>query len=256
MRERGVQSRRVEPGKIEPARRPAPPSRGGGNFWQALAIIALVAATAGWTTVAVLALRPTTAPAAATDSTDPNAGADVTDAPPPHDVPALEAQLPSKVNGAALEADSSTGDTLFGGDPWSDAMSAWLTSVSKGPSDLQYAEAADAASQLDLFVTVYRVPGISGTVLRDAIANAWKSGSTTTKVSQATIGGVEVTKVVLDESSTPTYLYVRGDLVYDVDTSDESIVSATIGALPGASGAPATSGSPAKSPAPAASPTK
>ena len=65
MRERGVQSRRVRPGQVEPHRRPGPPPQrpgGNGNFWQVLAIIALVAATAGWTTVAVLALRP--APAA------------------------------------------------------------------------------------------------------------------------------------------------------------------------------------------------
>ena len=60
MRERGVQSRRVRPGPVEPLRRPGPPPQrsGGGNFWQVLAIVALVAATAGWTTVAVLALRP------------------------------------------------------------------------------------------------------------------------------------------------------------------------------------------------------
>ena len=58
MRERGVQSTaggRVEPGPAGAGRAAAAT---GGNVWQVLAIVALIAATAGWTTVAVLALRP------------------------------------------------------------------------------------------------------------------------------------------------------------------------------------------------------
>ena len=58
MRERGVQSRRVRPGSVGPASRNGPPAPTRGNIWQAIAIVALIAATAGWTTVAVLALRP------------------------------------------------------------------------------------------------------------------------------------------------------------------------------------------------------
>ena len=57
MRERGVQSRRVRPGSVGPASRNGPPAPTRGNIWQAIAIVALIAATAGWTTVAVLALR-------------------------------------------------------------------------------------------------------------------------------------------------------------------------------------------------------
>ena len=41
MRERGVQSRRVRPGQVEPVRRPGPPpQRSSSNFWQVLAILA------------------------------------------------------------------------------------------------------------------------------------------------------------------------------------------------------------------------
>ena len=111
MRERGTQSRRVRDISVEPVRRPGPPPRGGTNFWQALAIVALIAATAGWTTVAVLALRGP-AGAAAVASEDPNASADASTAPdvPSHDVPALEAFLPTSVKGTALDAQSVTGD--------------------------------------------------------------------------------------------------------------------------------------------------
>ena len=56
MRERGVQSRRVRPGPVEPAQRTGGPPPSRANVWQVIAIIAIIAATAGWTTVAVLAL--------------------------------------------------------------------------------------------------------------------------------------------------------------------------------------------------------
>ncbi len=73
MRERGVQSRQVRESK-EQSRRPAPATTGV-NGWQVIAIIALLAATAGWTTVAVIALRDpgTSAVVTPTDSSDPGA---------------------------------------------------------------------------------------------------------------------------------------------------------------------------------------
>ena len=114
MRERGTQSRRVRPGPVEPHRRPGPaPQRPGGNsnFWQVLAIIALVAATAGWTTVAVLALRPAPsaqAEAPIDESFDPEASDD-TEVPPvadTHDAPELEALLPATLDGTALDGEA------------------------------------------------------------------------------------------------------------------------------------------------------
>ena len=108
MRERGTQSRRVRPGPVEPQRRPGPPpqrSGGNSNFWQVLAIVALVAATAGWTTVAVLALRPgpsAVAEAPVEESFDPEA-TDDTEVPPvadTHDAPELEALLPATLDRA------------------------------------------------------------------------------------------------------------------------------------------------------------
>ena len=70
MRERGVQSRRVRPGSVGPASRNGPPAPTRGNIWQVIAIVALIAATAGWTTVAVLALRPASGAAAQASPSD------------------------------------------------------------------------------------------------------------------------------------------------------------------------------------------
>ncbi len=130
MRERGTQSRRVRPGPVEPQRRPGPPpqrSAGNSNFWQVLAIVALVAATAGWTTVAVLALRPApsaVAEAPVGESFDPEA-TDDTEVPPvadTHDAPELEALLPATLSDANLVVQSWDGGGLLSNDPWSASM--------------------------------------------------------------------------------------------------------------------------------------
>ena len=99
MRERGAQSRRARPA-IEPPR-PTGLNRTGANAWQVVAIIALIAATAGWTTVAVIALHgPSPAAAIPSESTDPNIVEDPS-VPPDvaiHEVPELEALLPREVS--------------------------------------------------------------------------------------------------------------------------------------------------------------
>jgi hypothetical protein len=270
VRERGVQSRRVRPGQVEPVRRPGPPpQRSGGNFWQVLAIVALVAATAGWTTVAVLALRP--APSAEaqvpTDSFDPNA-TDDTEVPPvadTHDAPELESILPATLSGTTLQVQSWDGDGLLTDDPWSTSMTAFLTSVCKVAADLHVAQSYDPDQALDASIGVYHADGVQATALRDALIAAWKGDYPDMTVSQVTVGGKDVTKGDFGEDTITSYLYVDGDNVYDIESSDEAVATAALAALPapGGSPAPASSGSPAAiascvpasgSPEPAASP--
>ena len=119
VRERGVQSRRVRESQ-ESARRPAPTSSGA-NTWQIIAIIALLAATAGWTTVARhRAPRTGPAPAAVADPTDNADPADLEEEEAseepvviPHDAPELEAVLPTAVNGVTLATKSAAGEDLI-----------------------------------------------------------------------------------------------------------------------------------------------
>jgi len=263
VRERGVQSRRVKAGPVEPVRRSKPPKRSGVNFWQALAIVALIAATAGWTTVGVLALRPTGAAGAAgpADSADPNAAADASQPSdvPSHDVPDLEAYLPTTVNGATLDVQSVTGDDgLMQGDEWSAAMQTFLTAQSKQTSDLDYAFAADPTGNVDINIGVYRVNGVEGHPLHDALVQGWKGLSPTVKVSEITLGDKKVTKCDDGTDSPFSYLYVRDNLVYEIYTGDQSIATAALAALPvpGASGAsaPARSSAPSSSAVPSAAP--
>ena len=271
MRERGVQSRRVRPGPVEPHRRPGPPPPrpgGNGNFWQVLAIIALVAATAGWTTVAVLALRPGPSAVAEVpieeESFDPEA-TDDTEVPPvadTHDALELESLLPAALNETALQPQSWDGDGLLTDDPWSTSITSFLTAACKIPADLHVAQAYDPNQAIDAAVLVYKVDGVEATALRDALIAAWKGDFPEMTVSQVTVGGKDVTKGDFGEDTITSYLYVSGDVVYDIESSDESIATAALAALPDA-GAPSpaapaascvpASGSPAPEPSPSAS---
>ena len=270
MRERGVQSRRVRPGEVEPVRRPGPPpQRSGSNFWQVLAILALVAATAGWTTAALLALRPAASPEAAApvESFDPNASQDP-DVPPvadTHDAVAMESLLPTTLSGSAMLIQSWNGDGVLADDPWSASMTAFLTASCKLPADLHVAQSYDPNEALDASVGVYKVDGVGATALRDALIEAWKGDYPDMKVSQVTLGGKEITKGDFGADSPTSYLWIHGDEVYDIETSDETIATAALAGLPtaSASAAPVASGSsgaaascvPASgSPEPAASP--
>ena len=120
--ERPAPTRRVRPVAPERTRRPAPPtppSSGGSHFWQALAIIALIVATAGWTATGMLLLRGdnTGTGDIPTGSADVGAGPEDSSSPAPipisHDVPDLEVRLPTAVNGTTLGPMSWTGDHFF-----------------------------------------------------------------------------------------------------------------------------------------------
>ena len=52
------------------------------------------------------------------------------------------------------------------------------------------------------------------------------------KVSQVTLGGKDVTKGDFGADSTTSYLWIHGDAVYDIETSDEAIATAALAGLP------------------------
>ena len=270
--ERPAPTRRVRPVAPERARRPAPPpppSSGGSHFWQALAIIALIVATAGWTATGMLLLRGdnTGTGDIPTDSADVGVGPEDSSSPEPvpivHDVPDLEARLPTTVNAVTLGTMSWTGDHFFDENPWSTSMQAFLAGKGLTDPDLQIAQAVDPGmgtdpNALDLFVYTYRAKGISPTDLRDAIIAGWKADTPELVTSQVTIDGKPVIKGDFGTNYEASYWYVTEDLVYDIQTTDESLVAKAIEAIPkaGASSAPAPSGSgaaPSHSPSPAAS---
>lgn len=259
MRERGVQARRAREGDGAPRSRPP---GNGLRFWQVLAVVGLIAATAGWTTAAVIALRPAPtaepiAQASPPDETLPSDDPSLEPAVESHAVAELEALLPASVNGTSLTRESWTGDTILGDDSWSKSITTFLTGAGKAPSDLQASQSYDSTGTLDLSAGAFRAAGITGPVLRDAIIAAYKGDYPDLKVTTTTIGGLDVTSGDFGDGSVNSYWYVRGNVVFDIETSDPSIAKAALVALPkpGASGDSATPSSTAPgSPAPSAAP--
>ena len=257
MRERGVQSRQVRESK-EQSRRPAPATTGV-NGWQVIAIIALLAATAGWTTVAVIALRDpgTSAVVTPTDSNDPGASDEPSAVPvaDSHDAPELEAALPSSVDGVDLQLQSVTGDQLMGDDPWSTTVTAFLTSVAKTPPDLKWAQAYDPNDSLNGSFEAYQLADADPAKLKETLIAAWKTDYPDLKLSDITIGDQKVVRVDVnvEEQASSSFLFVRNGIVYNFTTDDQKLVASAIKALPapGASTRPPSSRSAAPSAAPA-----
>jgi len=258
VRERGVQSRRARSGGIEPGRQYAPPGPAHGNAWQVIAIVAIVAATAGWTIVGVLTLGGSSvAQASPTESFDPNATDEATEPPvaDTHDALELEAFLPLELNGAALQVQSWTGDSVLTDDSFSTSLTGSLTKAGKTPEDLRFAQAYDPTQALDGSVGVYRVDGVAATAVRDALIAAWKIDYPEMVVSTVTLDGKEVTKCDFGEETIASYFYVRDDLVFDIETTDQAIATAALAALPGPGATPSGLPSAAPSAAPPTSPT-
>ena len=269
MRERGAQSRDARTRRVDTAiRRPGPPpSPRQSNPWQVVAIVALIVAAAGWTSAAVLgsalASRPETAAIESPDESfdvEPSDDTEVEPVADTHDAPELEAMLPKELKGTALQIQSWTGELiLLENDTWSNTIRTYLTTAGKTPTDLRGATADDPNQVLQESLGVYRVVGAPGEGLRDALVSAWRVDYPDLKVSQVTLGGKSVTKLDFADDTIDSYIYLRGDLVYDIETTDDAVAIAALAALPApsASGAPAASGSAApasKAPAASASP--
>ncbi|MBI3749260.1 MAG: hypothetical protein HY262_10520 [Chloroflexi bacterium] len=261
MRERGVQYRRARDAEED---RPSRPPDSGLRFWQVLAVVGLIAATAGWTTAAVLALRPSPGPAVvaeASPSDEVLPSEDPSLAPPveSHSVADLEALLPADVNGTSLTRESWTGDTFLSDDSWSTSITSFLKTAGKTVADIQASQAYDATGTLDLSAGAFRVAGVGGIELRDAIIAAYKGDYPDLKLSRKTIGGLEVTNGDFGDGSVASYWYVRDNVVFDIETSDPAIAEAALASLPapgttGATPAPPSTAPGSAAPSEAASP--
>lgn len=250
MRERGPRTRRVQPGRTEAAQHGTPTSSGRANGWQIIAIIALIVATAGWTTAILLATRDTGTPIAAaspTESIEPEPSDDST-LPPvadTHDAPDLESRLPTELQGTTLQVQSWTGVGILSDDNFSTSVTAFLACVGKTPDDLRVAQAYDPDQAIDGSIGIYEVDGVAPEDVRDALLAAWKVDSPDMTVSTVKLGGHDVTRADFGEDTIDSWLIVRDGVVYDIETNDEQVAAAAIAALPAPGAAPSGSTRPA-----------
>jgi hypothetical protein len=262
VRERGVQSRRAR--AAESGTNPTGSSSGGGpGYWPIVAIIAVIVATAGWTTVGVMVMNSkpgdvASVPSASDEPIDEEESPPDDEAPVPesHTFPDLEALLPTEADGTKLTVQSFTGADVLVDDAWGTSVTQFLTSIGKTPTDLQAARAEDPDGVIDLdSIWAFRVAGVKPETLRDAIVNGWRVDFPDLTTSNATIEGKDVMKGSFGEDAIGSIWYIHDGIVYDIESYDEALATSILASLP-PSTAPATSpaASPAASSAASASP--
>ncbi len=145
-----------------------------------------------------------------------------------HVVPDLEARLPHTVKGTTLSVQSVDGTTALQNGATSQALAASLSRLGKAPADLQIAAAHDPSGTLPLIVFAFRVGGVSTADLGKAVIESWSAGASPAPTnSQLTIGGRKVTKVAFSQSP-PDYMWEGDGVVFDIETTDESLVSTVL----------------------------
>ncbi len=165
-------------------------------------------------------------------SDEPNPS-DLPSGSPSHLVPELEALLPKAIAGVIYSRQSTLGTSGLGSDPSSAALTASLAKLNKSPGDLQIAAAFDDSGGSDLQLFAFRVSGVKGATLGQAIVDSYvASGATGMTTAKKTISGKAVTQVMYNDGGADDYVYVDGDVVFDVATSDAASAIQALAALP------------------------
>ena len=152
---------------------------------------------------------------------------------PSHVSPELEALLPKQIAGVTYTRQSTLGTAGLGSDPSSEALVASLTKLHKTPADLEIAAAFDESGTTDLQLFAFRVSGVTGPALGQAIVDSYvAAGATGMTTAKKTISGKAVTQVMYNDGGADDYVYVHGDVVFDVATTDAASAIQALAALP------------------------
>jgi hypothetical protein len=239
---RATPSKRVRGSGLPPPRR-----RTTEQIGAALALL-IVGVIAGVVVVNVIqgaapaASATATAPGEATDpvETEP-IGSDV---PEESVVPAssvLEARMPATVNGVTLTVQSAVDATSLSSGPDGRALNAAVVHLGKLASDLEIAIAYDESGSIDLTILGFRVDGITGADMREAVLTAWLSAGTP-GVTTATLGwsGTAVTKVSYGDDGADEFVLIVNDSVFVLETADAAVAQSAAAALVSPGSVPAS----------------
>jgi hypothetical protein len=200
------------------------------------AMVQAISATPRPSSTAAAAGTPASSPAppaSIAPSASPGAspGASPSAAPVSHVAPDLEALLPHSVDGTALTSQSVSGTAALGTDATSQALIASLAKLGKTPADLEIAEAHDSTGTLQLRMFGFRVKGMPGSDLATAVVGSWMANTTQTPTrSDVTIAGKKLAKVAYPQGGAD-YVYGTAAVAFDIETTDESLVSKVLSLL-------------------------
>ena len=147
----------------------------------------------------------------------------------------LEGRLPNAINGITLTKYSFKGSTFLesGADNSQDLVNL-LNSLGKTPNDLSVAIAADPSGDLDMSIGAFRVAGADSNALLQAFIAATRTSTPEDAITQANVGGKNVTQIVdpTDPSSGAIYVYPSGDVMFYVQSPDTALATTALQALP------------------------
>jgi hypothetical protein len=188
----------------------------------ALATLAVVIAACGTgvaTTAPVTQAPATQAPtAAATQGAAATGGPSLDPLASFHGAQDLEALLPDELDGQQVTKASASG-TDFMALGASEELKAALTALNKTPADLQVAFASAGSLEASVTVFAFQVNGVPGGQILSAMFAAQEAGAT---ISDASLGGKAVKKVIASGETTPSYIYTAQDVVFVVVGTDVS----------------------------------
>ncbi len=149
-----------------------------------------------------------------------------------HAAPSLEALVPKKVGTTSLDVTSFRMSDVLTDDDASKALTAELKALGHTPDQLLVAEGYDTAQAQTWYVDAFQLPGVSGTKLATAIGRGWLQDAA--KGTTSTTVALDSKRVVhVDRGQDPgDWIYVHNDVVYDVGTSDQSVVRSVLAGLP------------------------
>ena len=151
-----------------------------------------------------------------------------------HDDTALEARLPTVVNGIALTVTSFDATSELTGDPAGERLIAFLATQGRTAADLKIAEAFDPVNNA-ITLVAWQAPGVDASALMNSMVLAGlfvsKTASPPPNVpGSTTVGGKSVVQIPQAGGEVDD-LYASGDVLIDVRTNDPSLAAQVLGGL-------------------------
>jgi len=148
-----------------------------------------------------------------------------------HGDAALEAMLPDQIGGTTLQKFSFQGAGAFSsGASGSQELQDALGQIGKSPNDVSFAVAASTDSGLT--IGAFRVNGADANNVVSAFIQAGQKANPGTTVSDASMSGKSVKKVVDPSETKPTYVYAHGDVMFFVQADSDALLNEVFGKLP------------------------
>ncbi|HEX8941436.1 MAG TPA: hypothetical protein VF763_14910 [Candidatus Limnocylindrales bacterium] len=145
---------------------------------------------------------------------------------------ALEARLPHQIGGTTLQVVSFSGqEMLASGDQTTKPFTDLLQQLGKSPSDVSFALAADPSGKVQVVIAALKVAGADSNQVAQRFVSESQAQASGATVTQATVGGKAVTKVVEGGSPNATYVYPSGDVMFMVQAPSDDVAGQALSAI-------------------------